>query len=251
MNQYFMSLLKNNSKLLLVLFLVFSSFWIYKIFYLNLLIGIVLIIVISVVSLNVSRKKVLFVCLILLLFLQYQTTEIKSLLALDNDQQRVQQERIRSYPLTYINLYFKVIWLKPDSWIEQNKFVIALSKIEENFFENLDFNKYFFGGFPRNNPSDFQKFIFILLPVFIIGVLNLVRKKDISFLILLFAIPILFLSTIGNDNALGPFSVLPFFIISMVYGIDYLDRFLKHKAVFRVLAIIVVLICFSIQLSYG
>lgn len=223
-----MLLQKNNYKLLLTLFLVFSNFWIFKIFSQNLFIGIILVFVTMVILLN-HHKKVLLVCLFILLFMQYQTTNIRNLYLLDNDQQRVQQERIRSYPLTYIDVFGKVLWLKPEIWFEQNNFVIAASKVEENFFENLDLNKYFFAGFPRNNNSDFEKFPYIYLPVFIFGLSNLISKKRYEIFFLSFAIPVIFLSMIGNENKLGPFSLFPFFMLSFLRGFGDLVQIFRKK----------------------
>lgn len=224
-----MLLRKNNYKLLLTLFLVFSNFWIYKIFSQNLFIGILLVVVTVVLLLN-QREKVLLVCLGILLFVQYQTTEIKSLTNLDNDEQRVQQERIRSYPLTYIDIFGKVAWLKPEIWIEQNETAIAASRIEENLFENLDLNKYFFAGFPRNENSDFEKFPFIFLPIFISGLINLISKKQYRIIFLTLFVPVILMSVIGNENKLGPFSLFPFFMFILTNGFEFLVKLFTKKS---------------------
>ena len=84
---------KINSKILLPVFLIFSNFWIYKIYNLNIIVGIVLSIVTLLILTNPGKKIAIFVMLILAV-LQFQTTSIKSLVLLDNDEQRVQYERI-------------------------------------------------------------------------------------------------------------------------------------------------------------
>lgn len=224
-----MLFLKNNSKFILPLFLIFSNFWIYRIFAANSFLGFLISLISFVVCLNLKNIKIILICLTFLIFLQIQTTEIKSLVNLDNDQQRVQQERIRSYPLTYINLYFKVIWLKPVEWIEKNNMVIISSRIEENLFDNLDLNKFFFAGFPRNNPSDFEKFPYIYLPIFILGTINFIKTKELKLLIFLFLIPVLVLSIIGNSNPLGPVALFPFFIAVFVSGINLIGEKYLHK----------------------
>lgn len=221
---------KSNSKIFFLLLLIFSNFWIYKIFAANSLLGLLISLISFVVYLNLKNTKIILICLIFLIFLQIQTTEIKSLTNLDNDQQRVQQERIRSYPLTYINLYFKVVWLKPVEWIEKNNLVIILSRIEENLFDNLGINKFFFAGFPRNNPSDFEKFPYIYLPIFVLGVINFVKTKQFGILILLFLIPILVLAIIGNSNNIGPIVLFPFLIAASVTGINLLTEKYLHKS---------------------
>lgn len=228
MNQSFMSLSKNSSKVLLALFLIISNFWIYKILNENLIVGALLIVISMIIVLKPKQINLLVLCVLILLFFQFQTTHVKDLALLDNDEQRVQQERMRSYPLTYISIFSKALWLKPEIWIEQNNLVIALSRIEKNFFSSLDINQYFFGGFPRNNPSDFQKFIFITLPFFIAGIFALLKKKQYAVLSLIFLVPVIVLSFIGNDNQLGPFVLFPFFIISIFLGIElFLEKLQK------------------------
>lgn len=222
-----MLLLKNNFKVLLAFLIIFSNFWIYKILDENLIIGIILVVITLVVIIKPNKTYLLIPCIIVLLFFQFQTTHAKSLTLLDNDEQRVQQERIRSYPLTYISIFSKVLWLKPEKWIEQNNLVIATSRIERNFFASLDINQYFFGGFPRNNTTDFQKLPFIFLPLFIIGAFSLAKKKQYLLVSLFFLVPVIFLSFIGDDNNLGPFILFPFFIISIFAGVEYTLEKLK------------------------
>lgn len=223
-----MSFLKSNFKFFLALLLIFSNYWIYKILMADFFVGLILIFVSLVVFIKPWNIKLYILSVLVILFMQFQTTHIKDLKLLDNDEQRVQQERIRSYPPTYIDIFSKVIWLKPEIWIEQNNFVIALSRIEKNLFDNLDVNQYFFSGFPRNDSLDFQKFPYIILPFFIIGIYSLVIKKQYFVLYLFFLTPVFFLAFAGNDNNLGPFSLFPFFIISSVFGVEMvLEKFKK------------------------
>lgn len=223
-----MSSLKNNSKIPSAFAVIFSNFWIYKILDENLLIGILLVVISFLIIVKPKQIYILFTCLLILLFFQFQTTHVKSLTLLDNDEQRVQQERIRSYPPTYVNVFSKTLWFKPEIWIEQNNFIVAISRIERNLFNTLDINQYFFAGFPRNNPSDFQKYIFITLPIFAIGIFELLKKKQYVLLFLIFLIPIITLAFIGYDNQLGPFSLFPFFIIAIFSGFELLIERLKR-----------------------
>lgn len=249
MNRSFMWLPKINSKFLLPLFIVFSNFWIYKILTQNILTGVTL----AITSLFIILKpgsKLIVIGLLLLFFLQTQTTSIKSLVLLDNDEQRVQSERIRSYPLTYIDLGIKVIWLKPDSWIEKNNLVIAFSKLEENLFANLDLNRYFFGGFPRNKPEDFEKFPLAYLPIFVLGVFNFLKKKLFKDLGILFITPLVLFSFLGNDNRLGSFAFFPFFMLMFLEGIKFLQTELKNRWFYYFIFISIVL-TFILQISYA
>lgn len=244
---------KDNTRIPLILLLIFSNFWIYKILNLDLLLGFIIIVCSFLICIFWKTKhflKVSLVCVIILLIFQYLKTETQSLTILDNDQQRLQQERIHSYPPAYIDLYFKVIWLKPSIWIEQNNFIIALSRIEQNLLENLDLNKYFFGGYPRNNPNDFEKFSFVLLPLFLLGVINLLKEKKIKELLILFVIPILFITYIGSKNNLGQFSLLPFLILTFYNGTAWLRDKLKTRYFLPVL-IVAILLGLLIQFSYA
>lgn len=245
-----MLLQKINPKHLLIVFLIFSNFWIYKILSQNLFTGILLG-VLTLIILLTTNKKITIVILAILILLQFQTTSIKSLTLLDNDEQRVQSERIKSYPPSYIDLGLKVIWLKPADWIERNNLVIGLSRIEKNFFESLDINKYFFGSFPRNKPEDFEKFPFAYLPVFIIGVYLLIKKKNYWDLTALFILPVVAMTYMGSDNRLGPFIVFPFFLKSIFEGAIWMKDKFKSSKFFYFTFVILVLLNFILQISYG
>lgn len=248
-----MLLSKINHGLLFTVFLVFSNFWIYRVLKENLLLGIVLIVVTLFMRIFLEKKdsfKIFLACSLLLVF-QYITTQPQSLTLLENDEQRVQQERSRSYPPAYIDLYFKVIWFKPAEWIEKNNLVIGLSRIEKNLFENLDINKYFFGGSPRNSPQDFEKFTFFLLPLFIVGMYKVVSGRIFNFLLLVFVIPLIFLSIVGNKNSLGAFAFFPFFILTFIYGINFLDKIIKNRKILYAGIILSIILGFVLQISYA
>lgn len=240
----------NNSRFLLLLFLTFSNFWIINIFLRNPIYGLVISFVTLVLGFKYNSRIIIIFSLVVLIFIQLQTTSIKSLTILENDQQRVQQERIKMYPPVYIDLFFKVIWLKPADWIEKSNFIIALSRIEENLFENLDLNKYFFAGFPRNTPADFQKFPFVLMPLFIIGLIKLIKGREFLILTALLFAPILILSLTGTNSALGPVVLFPFFIISILQGIKDLSTKFKNKKTFYIILSGLILLTLFIQISY-
>ena len=205
----------------------------------------------SLVILIKPGSKLIILGLFILLFLQIQETSISSLTLLDNDEQRVQSERSKSYPLTYIDLGIKVVWLKPEIWIEQNSFIIALSRLEENLYSNLDINKYFFGGFPRNKPEDFEKFPFAYLPVFISGIFILVKKKLFKELVNYLVIPLLLLGYLGSDNKLGPFILFPFFTLTFLKGITFLETLLKNKRLFYAIMVVSVMLTLILQINYS
>lgn len=248
-----MLLSKISPGFLFTIFLLFSNFWIYRIFKENFLLGIVLISVTLLMRIFLEKKdsfKIFLACALLLAF-QYTATQSQSLTLLENDEQRVQQERSRSYPPTYIDLYFKVIWFKPAEWIEKNNLVIGLSRIEKNLFENLDINKYFFGGSPRNSPQDFEKFTFFLLPLFLAGAYKIVSDKMFNFLLLVFVMPLIFLSIVGNKNNLGAFAFFPFFILTFTHGINFLYKIIRNRKILYVGLISAIILGFVLQISYA
>lgn len=244
-----MSLSKTKLSFILTLFLIFSNFWIYKIFNENFLVGVALITITFLIYLfkqtNHSTKLLVFLVGILLA-LQLQITGIRGLTKLNDDQVRIQHERMESYPPLYLDLKLKVIWLKPAHWIEENNTIIALSVIQNNFFETIDINRYFFGGYPRNNAADFEKFPFTLLPLFLIGIYKLISNKKFNILFILFGLPLLLSSMIGSSN-LGVFSLFPFFIISFDYGVKAVSA---HSKVWYLLFISITILGFILQLSY-
>lgn len=249
-----MSSLKINSRLLLITFFIFSNSWIYRIIKENFAIGLLVITASFLIGRfwdSENSFKVILISLAVLILFQYQTTQPQSLTILENDEQRVQQERIRGYPPTYIDLYFKVVWLKPAEWIEKNNYVIALSKVEQNIFENLDLNKYFFGGSPRNKPDDFEKFPFFLLPLFILGIFGIVREEKYMILGILLILPLGLLTYIGNKNSLGPFVLFPFFIFLFAAGAKFLGAHAKNKKLLFLSLVTLILLGFILQISYG
>jgi len=249
-----MSLPKIDLRSLLIIFLIFSNFWIYRIFKLDFIVGLTVVITTLIICLFWNSKKsflISLLCILVLLFFQYKTTNSQSLTILNNDEQRVQSERMLSYGPTYIDLYFKVIWLKPAEWIEKNNLVIALSRIEKNLFENLNLNKFFFGGFPGNKPEDFEKFTFFLMPFFILGLLKITKEKKIKQLGVLFLLPLVLLMYLGNNSQFSQFSFFPFFILSFWSGIDYLANLQKHKISYYTFVIFLLLTGLLVQLSYA
>lgn len=246
-----MSLLKNNSGILLTALILVSNYWVIRIFNLNALMALSVIALSFLILTALKKKMILILGMTALLLLQFYTTEFTNLTYLDNDRQRVQQERIRSYGLTYVDLYFKVIWLKPAEWIEQNKFVIILSRIEENIFEALDINYYFYGGFPRNNPSDYEKFPYILIPFFIAGLFRLIEKREYFNSTFLFLLPLSLLTVIGQNNSFGSFVLIPLIIYCSLEGILFTAGFFKNKKIFYTLLVILILIFLYMQINYA
>ncbi len=243
-------------KFFLLLFLIFSNFWMIKILSINFFLGIFLsVFCIAAIFFeneqnSPSDKKIILLSGILILcFLQFYLTGFTNLNYLDNDSQRVKEERIKSYPLLYIPIFTKAVWIKPE-WIESNFLIFTMSKIEVNTFSFFDLNYYFFGGYPRNLPSDYEKIPFVLLPFFIVGVLNLLKRKKYEFISVL-TIPVFLISVIVGENKIfGPFSLFPFLIISIYYGTLFAAKKFNYR-LFYPLLLVSILLILILQISYA
>lgn len=104
----------------------------------------------------------------------------------------------------------------------ENKPLYIFHKFEQNLLRTLDVNLYFFGNHPRERAGirEFEKFSFLFLPFFILGLLKAVKifpwQLSISLLI-----PLLELSIIGEDNPVGPFILSPFFSVTIAIGLSF------------------------------
>ena len=193
--------MRTNKFLIFFLFL-FLNLWIWKIFFEDFLIFSILI-VITVASYKkfiTDRKKSLVLVQLLMILLtvitQYLTTSISSLTELTNDQIRIRDMRLREYPPVFIRLGAKTLWLPVAYRMEARPESIAIERIQENIFESLDINQYFFASHPRQRVGvkEFEKFPYILLPFFILGIVKLINNKDYGFIIIYLVLPILFVA---------------------------------------------------------
>lgn len=204
------------------------NLWVWKILAFNFFLG--LLVIGASIALYVSSKKGHFhksfvVLFILLLFTQLQTTQKTSLTYLDNDEQRVQQMRLREYPPVYIQIAGKTLWLPVAHWFEGRKESIAFFRIQRNFSELIDPNLYFFSNHPRERVDirEFEKFPYVFLPFFLAGLVSLFKSRQRIFWVsLLF--PVFLISLIGNKNPVGPFSLFPFFTVTITKGVAIFGR---------------------------
>lgn len=224
-----------------VIFSLLANLWVYKIFFTNFILGIL--IVISSILLS-NRKFWLFLfSLIPILLIQVTTTQKASLTEIGNDDRREIDLRLRAYPPSVLRIGY---------WIEERKESIALSRITNNFFENLDPNLYFFANSPRARVGikEFEKFPYVLFPVFVLGVLRLIGKEKKSFWILTLFLPLFILSFIGNKNQLGPFSLLPFLVISISDGVGVLYAKTGNSRKLKILLLAVLIMVIIQMIAY-
>jgi len=214
----------------------FVNLWIYKIFAANFLIGIL---VLLAAILLLKNNRLFLLLFIPILFFQIQTTNKTSLTAISNDDRRVIDMRLRAYPYKFLRFGY---------WLEERKESIIFNRVATNLFENIDPNLYFFSNHPRQRVGtrEFEKFPYILLPFFLLGLFNFVSKKNKLFWIISFFVPLIILSIIGNKNNLGTFSLFPFFVVSINEGLKKLQS--KHLKIFIIVLVLVLIQIISYEI---
>lgn len=215
----------------------FANLWIYKIFAANFLLGIL---VLLTTILLLKNKRLFLLLFIPILFSQVQTTNKTSLTAIANDDRRVIDMRLRAYPYKLLRIGY---------WLEERKESIIFTRVTSNLFENLDPNLYFFSNHPRQRVGikEFEKFPYILLPFFLLGIFDLVSKKNKIFWLISFLVPLTILSIIGNKNNLGPFSLFPFIAVSICEGLKRLHS--KYLKIFILVLVLVLIQIISYEIN--
>lgn len=215
------------------IFVLLGNLWIWKIFGISIPLALVVIISSTLLWLSIidGQKKYWLIALCafaVLLFFDYKTSSVNSLTFLNDDEQIHLWERLTAYPPIKINLGSKIIWIPAANWLEQRKETLIFYKLEENLSEIIDPNLYFFANHPRERvgATEFEKFPYILLPFFLIGLLSINKKNSKVFL--LAASPFALNSFIGNSNPAGPAALFPLIAISTSLG---LSKIFSKKAI--------------------
>jgi hypothetical protein len=172
-------------------------------------------------------KILFFVVFTALLNFQFTTTDESSLTNLNNYQQWIQAKRIKEYPPVYISAFGKALWFPVERWFEEDTTYVSFYRLTDNVYQVLDLNLYFFGNHPRERleHKEFQKFPYVVIPLFLLGVLKIAERKRIDIFVLSFLIPVVLLTVIGSKNDMGPFSLFPFIIVSILLGTEgFLNR---------------------------
>lgn len=198
-----------------IIFVLIFNLWLIKIFSFNQFIGVIAVLASLTIYISCQLGKAIgfYISLFFMIFLmyfQYKTTTINSLISLNENERILQIERMRGYPR---NLY------RFANWLEQRKEIIAYYKIEDNFFESINPNKYFFANHPRERAGivEYEKFPYAYLPFFILGILS-ARKKYLKILLLSLS-PLVLLSIIGTNNHLDEFSMFPAIAVYSAMGL--------------------------------
>jgi hypothetical protein len=215
-------------KILPLIFVLIFNLWLVRIFRFNVFIGIAAIIGSVFIYLSIQRgtNKYLYFsgfCIFVLMFFQYKTSSVNSLVFLNENEKIEQQQRMRGYPKSLYRFA---------NWLEQRKEALIFYKIEENFSEIADPNLYFLANHPRERIGivEYEKMPYIFLPFFIIGILS-INKTGVNILLLSIS-PVILLSLIGNSNPIGPFSLFPLLVAYIAKGLEPVFKNKKYFIAF-------------------
>jgi hypothetical protein len=225
-------------------FVLIFNLWIWRIFNFNIFIAVIVLASSVFLWLSITTDKKLYFYLSLasfaiLIFSQFKTSSINPLTFLNDNEKLQQVERMRGYPPFKISVLGKSFWIPAANWLEKRNETVVYYKILNNFSEIADLNIYFFANHPRERVGtrEFEKFPYILLPLFLLGLLN-IKKKNIKELLLSLS-PMILVSIIGNSNPMGPFSLFPFIATYTSLGVSYISANKKLVIVGLILFILV------------
>jgi len=227
----------------LFLIVILGNNWIWKIIESNFWLGMVVVMACILLFLEIlprwghsiynfngmltSRWLALVVLMMVLMWQQWVMTNRVSLNDVSAEERFMRQDRVGYYPE-----FFR----RAGVWWELRPEMVGARKVGENFFQAVDLNYYFFANHPREvvGVPIVEKFPFIFLPLFLIGLAQLMkfRKMSIKFWWLTgwgFVFPIGFLSMIGHDNPLGPVVMFPGMVAVTYLGMEVLVKKLLIK----------------------
>lgn len=103
--------------------------------------------------------------------------------------------------------------------ILENKITLYFYKYQKNFFQGLDINYYFFANHPRERAGvkEYEKFPWVCLPVFLIGLFWQIKKK--MFLLLFYFFSCLAIFSFFNLDRFS-YLLFPFFVICFFFGFE-------------------------------
>lgn len=201
--------------IVLPILLAFFSAWTFKIFQDNKLLTIfqiiLAILLFLTLSSKLSKKFNLIICFALIInclffVITHFDPDLTQISALE-----------KSYITTRQNYYPHGL----GKYIHNN-YSLSFYRIERNFFTNLDFNQFFFGGAPRfrSYALDFDKFPLLFLPFFIFGVYKLMKKVKQEKIIAGTILIGLIICSLGNpDYIVGIYPLYPIILAITSFGI--------------------------------
>lgn len=214
---------KQTRNLAVIIIILITSPWSWQIFSSNLLLLIVVwvsSIALFFATINNSNKLdiacgILFTVLIIW---QCVTTKNISLNYINPTEEYLLNAR--RVQMSNIRLGFAEFQINPNlGKFLQSRQAFMIYKFQENLFRSLDVNEYFFAGHPRERAGirEFEKFNFIFLPFYILGLYVAIIGRYSKLLIGLIIFHLV-LGIIGTNNYLGAFILYPFFVVFTTLG---------------------------------
>lgn len=238
-----------------LVFILIANLWIWKMFSTNPIVAIATIFTTIALYLSViSNKRNFFIlfaaAMAILLLIEWKTSSTNSLTYLNENEKMLLTERMHAYPPVGVNFAGRTLWIPAANWLEQRKEILVFYKLKANLSELVDPNLYFYANHPRERVGviEYEKFPYILLPIFVVGIFAF-RKKDIKSAILGLS-PLVLNSIIGNSNPSGPFALFPIVAVTISLGtITVLPILIKKKLLIP--AVIIFTLVFIQTISYA
>lgn len=115
-----------------------------------------------------------------------------------------------------------------------NTSTLQINKYEENFFDNLDLNLYFFAAHPRERVGvkEFDKYFSFMIFFFISGIISFIKGKKTSIVFILFIITGFVSGFLDKDYILGPILFFPLLNSILTIGMVSVITF-SGKIIFK------------------
>lgn len=243
------------SMIIPIIFPLTFNFWLGKIYMFDSTLCILVIVTSMVfwVALNSNKLKYLLLSVVLmaiLLTVQWYTSAKTSLTYLTEQEKVTQIQHLHAYPPLKITIMRKIIWIPAANWLELRPEAVIFYKIKANFSEIVDPNLYFFANHPRERVGvvEFEKFPYIFLPAFLIGLFSFKHRHLLLLSISLS--PILLNSLIGNSHPAGPFNLFPFFAITIALGLVVITPYILKRKVLILPTLLLFFLIFIQTLAY-
>lgn len=198
--------------ILIVNVIFLTSIWSITIFHQNILLFICLWILTNLIFLIQKNSKLILIFIVFLAivsYIQISTTIKQPIGGYSQTEKLSQQQNLDAY--TFVRAGY---------WLEQKPITLSLRKVTGRLMENFEINKYFFGGHPRAQvgENDFEKFSFVLLPFFLVGLYQIIKDKN-RFIFMTFIMALIISAIWGNMNDLGNYLLLPCLVVIIFFGL--------------------------------
>lgn len=216
--------MKANKDFLIILIVSFLNFWIWKVFRINLMMFF-LMISLTLLIFNSTKERFSTRSIFLPMF---TISVIVILLILDKGIDRTIWNMNQSE--TFFINQRRQFYPTDLGKLLQNRINLSFYKLEKNFFDNLDPNLYFFASHPRERSGidEFEKFSFILLFFFLIGLGYLLIYTNLTF-IFYAAITVLLSAFIDPSIRYGPIFFFPLICLVISTGLLQTIKLLEKK----------------------